>query len=99
MDSKNDGHRAYTAERKAKIIRFTADLRNSETLLTEFVGKPDVTADKYGLKLTAEEVSTLAAIAGNGELDGEQLAAVSGGAASVMFFDNNCGCGGSHNDI
>jgi hypothetical protein len=93
VEDKMDGHRAYTAERKAKIIRMTADLRNSESLLTEFVGKPAQTATKYGLQLTEEEVSTLAAIAGNGELSGADLAAVSGGAAA-MFFDNNCGCGG-----
>ena len=91
MEDKKDGHRAYTAERKAKLIRLTADLRNSDSLLTEFVGKPDQTANKYGLKLTEEEVSTLAAIAGNGELTDEGLAAVSGGVPKT-FFDNNCGC-------
>lgn len=90
MEDKKDGHRAYTAERKAKLIRLTADLRNSDALLTAFVGKPDQTANKYGLQLTEEEVSTLAAIAGNQELTGEALAAVSGG---VMTFDNNCNCG------
>ncbi len=93
MEEIKDGHRAYTADRKAKIIRLTSDLRNSESLLTEFVGKPDQTATKYGLNLTAEEVSTLAAIAGNGELSGDALSAVSGGASSPMVFDNNCGCG------
>jgi hypothetical protein len=87
VEEKNDGHRAYTSERKVKLIRLTADLRNSDSLLTEFVGKPDQTAAKYDLKLTEEEVSTLAAIAGSQELSGEELATVSGG-----FFDNNCGC-------
>ena len=94
MEEKKDGHRAYTAERKAKLIRLTADLRNSDSLLTEFVGKPDQTATKYGLTLTEEEVSTLAAIAGNQELTEEGLAAVSGGNPEeiMTFFDNNCGC-------
>lgn len=92
MEEKKDGHRAYTAERKAKLIRLTADLRNSDALLTEFVGKPDQTATKYGLQLTEEEVSTLAAIAGNQELSDEGLAAVSGGTPIAQFFDNNCGC-------
>ena len=92
MEDKKDGHRAYTAERKAKLIRLTADLRNSDSLLTEFVGKPDQTATKYGLTLTQDEVSTLAAIAGNGELTGEDLAAISGGSSKSAFFDNNCGC-------
>jgi hypothetical protein len=87
VEEKKDGHRAYTAERKVKLIQLTADLRNSDSLLTEFVGKPDHTASKYGLTLTEEEVSTLAAIAGGQELSGDELAAVSGG-----FFDNNCGC-------
>ena len=89
MEEKKDGHRAYAAERKAKLLRLTADLRNSDSLLTEFVGKPDSTAKKYGLQLTADEVSTLAAIAGDQELSDAGLAAVSGG-----LFDNNCGCGG-----
>ena len=93
MEEKKDGHRAYSAERKAKLIRLTADLRNSDTMLTEFVGKPDQTATKYGLQLTEEEVSTLAAIAGTGELTGEALDAVSGGADKPLFFDNNCSCG------
>lgn len=88
MEDKKDGHRAYTAERKAKLMRLTADLRNSDSLLTEFVGKPDQTATQYGLNLTEEEVSTLAAIAGSQELSGEDLATVSGG----LVFDNNCGC-------
>ena len=94
MEEKKDGHRAYTAERKAKLIRLTADLRNSDSLLTEFVGKPAQTATKYGLTLTEEEVSTLAAIAGNQELTEEGLAAVSGGNPEeiMTFFDNNCGC-------
>jgi hypothetical protein len=91
VEEKKDGHRAYTAERKAKLIRLTADLRNSDSLLTEFVGKPDQTATKYGLQLTEEEVSTLAAIAGSQELSEADLAAVSGGT----FFDNNCGCSNS----
>jgi hypothetical protein len=97
VEDKKDGHRAYTAERKAKIIRLTADLRNSDSLLTEFVGKPDQTATKYGLQLTEEEVSTLAAIAGTQELTGEALEAVAGGADKPLFFDNNCGCGKSTN--
>jgi hypothetical protein len=91
VEDKKDGHRAYTADRKAKLIRLTADLRNSDSLLTEFVGKPDHTATKYGLQLTQEEVATLAAIAGDGELSGEDLAAISGGSAKSMF-DNNCSC-------
>ena len=89
VEEKKDGHRAYTAERKAKLIRLTADLRNSDSLLTEFVGKPDSTATKYGLQLTDEEVSALAAIAGDHELTEEGLASVSGG-----IFDNNCNCSG-----
>jgi hypothetical protein len=95
VEDKKDGHRAYSAERKAKLIRLTADLRNSDSLLTEFVGKPDQTATKYGLTLTAEEVSMLAAIAGDQELGDERLAAVSGGTPKDPvegFFDNNCGC-------
>jgi hypothetical protein len=92
MDNKKDGHLAYSSDRKAKIIRLTADFRNSDTLLMEFVGKPDTTATKYGLQLTEEEVSTLAAIAGNQELTGEALDAVAGGTVKA-FFDNNCGCG------
>jgi len=87
VEERKDGHRAYAAERKAKLIRLTADLRNSGSLLTEFVGKPDATATKYGLQLTQDEVSALAAIAGNEELSGEELSAVSGGV-----FDNNCNC-------
>jgi hypothetical protein len=92
MESNQDGHRSYSSERKAKILRLTADLRNSEALLTEFVGKPDTTATKYGLQLTEEEVATLAAIAGADELTGESLDAVNGGANQPHFFDNNCGC-------
>jgi hypothetical protein len=91
MEQKKDGHGAYAAERKAKLIRLAADLRNSDSALTEFVGKPTETATKYGLQLTDDEVSTLAAIAGSQELSGEDLAAVSGG---LMIFDNNCGCSG-----
>jgi len=79
-EKKDDGHRAYTAERKANIIRLTEDLRSSDSLLTEFVGNPDQIATKYGLKLTEEEVSALAAIAGGQELDEEALAAVAGGS-------------------
>jgi hypothetical protein len=89
MEDKKDGHRAYNHERKAKLLRLTADLRNSDSLLTDFVGKPDQTATKYGLQLTEEEVSTLAAIAGSQELNEADLAAVSGG---LFIFDNNCGC-------
>lgn len=80
MEKKDDGHRAYTAERKANIIRLTEDLRSSDSLLTEFVGNPDQVATKYDLKLTEEEVSALAAIAGSQELDEEALAAVAGGS-------------------
>jgi hypothetical protein len=87
VEDKKDGHRAYTAERKAKLIQLTEDLRKSDTLLTEFVGKPDQTATKYGLQLTEEEVTALAALAaGQGELTGEALSAVSGGS------NTNCGC-------
>jgi len=92
VEDKKAGHRAYAAERKAKLLRLTEDLRNSDPLLAEFVGKPDQTAAKYGLTLTEEEVSTLAAIAGNQELSGDDLAAVSGGGGIATFFDNNCGC-------
>jgi len=92
VEDKKDGHRAYSAERKARILRLTADLRNSDSLLTEFVGKPAQTAAKYGLSLTEEEVTTLAAIAGSQELTGEDLAAVAGGTNSPHFFDNNCSC-------
>jgi hypothetical protein len=80
VDEKEDGHRAYTAERNAKIIRLTEELRSSDSLLTEFVGNPDQMATKYGLKLTEEEVSALEAIAGSQELNEEDLAAVAGGA-------------------
>jgi hypothetical protein len=92
MEQKKDGHREYVAERKAKLFRMAADLRNSDSLLTEFVGKPGQTAMKYDLQLTEEEISALAAIAGSQELSGEDLAAVSGGL--ITAFDNNCGCGG-----
>ena len=90
MEQKKDGHSAYAAERKAKLIRLAADLRNSDSLLTDFVGKPDETATKYGLQLTDEEVSTLALIAQNQELSGNDLDAVSGGIATL--FDVNCMC-------
>jgi hypothetical protein len=90
MNENNDGHRAHLAERKAKVIRLAADLRSSDSLLTEFVGKPGQTATKYGLQLTEEEVSTLAMIAGSQELSGEALAAISGGVATL--FDVNCMC-------
>ena len=91
MEEKKDGHRAYVVERKAKLVRLAADLRNSDSLLTEFVGKPDSTATKYGLQLTEEEVSTLAAIAGSQELSGRGLSAVSGG---LMTFTTTTGCSG-----
>jgi hypothetical protein len=78
-EKKEDGHRAYTAERKAKILQLAEALRSSDSLLTEFVGNPDQIATKYGLKLTEEEVSALAAIAGSEELNDEALAAVAGG--------------------
>lgn len=76
-------------------MRLTADLRNSDALLKEFVGGADTTAQKYGLQLTAEEVSTLAAIAGTEELSAESINAVSGGLPIMGFFDNNCSCGGA----
>jgi hypothetical protein len=85
---KKDGHREYAAERKANIIRMTEALRGSDALLTEFVGNPDQTASKYGLKLTEEEVSALAAIAGGQELNEEALSAVAGGAD----ININCHC-------
>jgi hypothetical protein len=88
VEKKEDGHRAYTAERKANIIRLTEDLRSSDSLLTEFVGKPDQMATKYGLKLTEEEVSALAAIAGSQELNEDALAAVAGGGD----ININCPC-------
>jgi hypothetical protein len=84
-----DGHRAYAAERKSKLFRLTAELRNSDALLTEFVAKPDQTAAKYGLQLTEEEISGIAAIAGDQELSEEALVAVAGGGG------NNCDCGPS----
>ena len=91
MDEKKDGHRAYQAERKAKVLRLAADLRNSDELLKDFSGTPDKISQKYGLQLTQEEVASLAAIAGTQELSGEALTAVSGGI--LTFFDNNCKCG------
>lgn len=87
MEEKEDGHRAYTAERKANIIRLTEDLRSSNSLLTEFVGNPVPMATKYGLNLTEEEVSALTAFAGSQELNEDALAAVAGGRADV-----NAGC-------
>jgi hypothetical protein len=90
VEDKKDGHRAYAAERKAKLIQLTEDLRSSESLLTEFIAKPDETATKYGLSLTEEEVSAVAAIAGSQELDVEALDAVAGGTSNVNC---NCGCG------
>jgi hypothetical protein len=90
VEEKKDGHRAYAAERKDKIIRLTEDLRNSDSLLTEFVGKPDQTATKYGLKLTEEEVSALAAVAGSQELDEEALAAIAGGSLNIGCVNNSC---------
>ena len=86
MDKK-DGHRAYVADRKAKMTQLTEDLRNSDSLLTEFVGKPDQTATKYGLTLTEEEVGALAALAGSGELTDAVLSAISGGGNT----NGNCG--------
>lgn len=91
MDEKQDGHRVYQAERKAKILRLAADLRGSPTLLEEFVATPDKVTQPYGLHLTQEEVASLSAIAGTEELTGEGLAAVAGGIH--RFFDNNCNCG------
>jgi hypothetical protein len=79
VEGKEDGHRAYTAERKANLIRLTEELRSSDSLLTEFVGNPDPIATKYGLKLTEEEVSALVGIAGSQELNEDALAAVAGG--------------------
>jgi hypothetical protein len=92
MADKKDGHREYSAERKANIIRMTEDLRSSDSLLTEFVGNPDQTATKYSLKLTEEEVSALAAIAGSQELNEEALAAVAGGSRSSTDININCVC-------
>lgn len=88
MEERKDGHRAYTAERKAKLLRLAEDLRNSDSLLTEFVGKPAQTAAKYDLQLTEEEVSALAAVAGSQELSEEALAAVAGGLGGL----GNNGC-------
>ena len=96
MEDKEDGYREYAAERKANIIRLTEELRSSDSLLTEFVGNPDQMATKYGLKLTEEEVSALAAIAGSQELNEEALAAVAGGSTDLNFgcpVTINSGCG------
>ena len=92
MADTTDGHREYVAERKANIIRLTEDLRTSDSKLTEFVGNPNQVATKYGLKLTEEEASALAAIAGNQELDDEALSAVAGGSLSTNngCINNNC---------
>ena len=84
VDEKEEGHRAYTAERKANLIRLSEDLRNSDSLLKEFIGNPDEVAAKYGLKLTEEEVSVIAE--SQGELTDEALAAVAGGG------NGNCNC-------
>lgn len=84
MADKKDGHREYAAERKANLIRLTEAIRSSDSLLTEFVGNPDQMATKYGLKLTEEEVSALAASARGEELNEEALSAVAGG--------DNVGC-------
>jgi hypothetical protein len=91
VENNKDGHRAYTAERKTKLLRLTADLRNSDSLLTEFVAKPDQMAAKYDLQLTEEEISAVAAIAGGEELSEDALAAVAGGGDVNI----NCPCGGS----
>jgi len=91
VEDKNDGHRAYTAERKASIIRLTEELRSSDSLLTEFVGNPNKLATKYGLKLTEEEISALAAIAGSQELDEAALNAVAGGSTDTTI-NGNCNC-------
>jgi hypothetical protein len=92
VDEKKDGHREYAAERKANIIRLTEDLRSSESLLTEFVDSPGQLATKYGLKLTEEETTALAAIAGSEELDEAALAAVAGGSLGVSDGNGNCNC-------
>ena len=54
MADNKDGHRTYTAERKAKLSQLTEDLRNSESLLAEFVANPEQTATKYSLQLTED---------------------------------------------
>jgi hypothetical protein len=95
VEEKKDGYREYIAERKAKLLRLTEDLRSSDSLLTEFVGNPDQVATKYDLKLTEEEVSALAAIAGGEELDEAALAAVAGGDNNGCNDGCNAGCNGS----
>lgn len=87
MAEKEDGHRAYTAERKAKIIRLKKDIRSSDSLLAEFVANPDQVATKYGLKLTEGEVS---ALVGGQELTDEALAEVAGGL--INSCNANCNC-------
>lgn len=92
MADKKDGHREYAAERKVNLFRLAKDLRSSDSMLTEFVGNPDQMATKYGLKLTEEEVSALAAIARDQELNEEDLAAVAGGTnngcLNLICFDD-----------
>ncbi len=90
MEDNKDGYQAYAAERKAKLLRLTEDLRNSDSLLTEFVNKPDQMAAQYGLKLTEEEVSTVVALARGEELNEDALDAVAGGGDNMNC---NCGCG------
>jgi len=94
VEEKKDGHRAYTAERKAKLLRLAEALRNSDQLLAEFAGKPAQTAAKYDLQLTEEEVSALTAIARSQELDEEALAAVAGGSLNpdATGSNGNCNC-------
>jgi hypothetical protein len=93
VEGKRDGHREYAAERKAKLLQLTTDLRTSDSLLTAFAGNPDQTAKQYGLRLTEEEVSAIAAITGSTELDTETLAAVAGGSfGDSRDTQSNCGC-------
>jgi hypothetical protein len=82
VEEKDEGHRAYAAERKANLIRLTDDLRSSDSQLTEFVGNPDEVAAKYGLTLTEEEVSFIAD--SHGELTDDALAAVAGGGNTCI---------------
>lgn len=87
-----DGHRAFTAERKANLIKLTEALRNSDSLLTQFVANPNQVATTYGIKVTEEEATALAAIAGNQELDEQALAAAAGGVGAPDATSDNSGC-------
>jgi hypothetical protein len=90
VDEKKEGHRDYAAERKAKIVQLTEDLRSSETLMAEFVANPDETTKKYGLRLTEEEAAAFAAVAQGEELNEEVFVVVVGGTSNSNC---NCGCG------